>query len=44
MAGVNAVADEVGLPFPMSPASLMGLDYLFETDVLVEVEATAVID
>ena len=44
MAGVNAVADELGLPLPMPPASLIGVDYLFEPDVLVEVEATAVLD
>ena len=44
MAGVHAVADEVGLPLPMPPASLIGVDYLFEPDVLVEVEATAVLD
>ncbi|MDF2560358.1 MAG: hypothetical protein K0R99_1804 [Microbacterium sp.] len=42
MAGVDAVAAEIGLPTPMPPASLIGVDYLFEPDVLVEVEATAV--
>ena len=44
MAGVEAVADEIGLRLPMPPASLIGVDHLFEPDVLVEVEATAVID
>ncbi|MBT2483523.1 MULTISPECIES: RidA family protein [unclassified Microbacterium] len=44
MAGVDSVAAEVGLPLPMPPASLIGVDYLFEPDVLVEVEATAVTD
>ncbi|MFD9416658.1 RidA family protein [Streptomyces goshikiensis] len=44
MAGVEAVADEIGLPLPMPPASLIGVDYLFEPDVLVEVEATALLD
>ncbi len=44
MAGVDAVSDEIGLPTPMPPASLIGVDYLFEPDVLVEVEATAVAD
>ncbi|MET4062152.1 enamine deaminase RidA (YjgF/YER057c/UK114 family) [Arthrobacter sp. UYP6] len=44
MAGVNAVAEEIGLPMPMPPASLIGVDYLFEPDVLVEVEATAILD
>ncbi|MGW0356259.1 RidA family protein [Nocardia nova] len=44
MAGVEAVAAEIGLPIPMPPASLIGVDYLFEPDVRVEVEATAVLD
>lgn len=44
MAGVEKVADEVGLPFPMPPASLIGVDHLFEPDVLVELEATAIVD
>ena len=44
MAGVTAVAEDIGLPLPMPPASLIGVDYLFERDVLVDVEATAVLD
>ncbi|MEK9520524.1 RidA family protein [Streptomyces venezuelae] len=44
MAGVEAVAEEIGLRLPMPPASLIGVDYLFEPDVLVEVEATALLD
>ncbi|MGW8811695.1 RidA family protein [Gordonia terrae] len=44
MAGVERVATDVGLPSPMPPASLIGVDYLFEPDVLVEVEATAILD
>ncbi|MFD8201115.1 RidA family protein [Streptomyces sp. NPDC059701] len=44
MAGVEAVAAEIGLPTPMPPASLIGVEYLFEPDVLVEVEATAILD
>lgn len=44
MAGIQAVAGELGLPVPMPPASLIGVDVLFEPDVLVEVEATAVVD
>jgi len=44
MSGVQSVASEIGLPTPMPPASLIGVDYLFEPDVLVEVEATAVLD
>ncbi len=43
MAGVERVAAEVGLPLPMPPASLIGVDVLFEDDVLVEVEATAIL-
>lgn len=44
MAGLHAVADEVGLPLPTPPASVIGVDYLFEPDVLVELEATAILD
>lgn len=44
MAGVEAVAEEIGLPIPIPPASLIGVEYLFEPDVLVEVEATALLD
>ncbi|MEU1900931.1 RidA family protein [Nocardiopsis dassonvillei] len=44
MAGVAEVAEEIGLPTPLPPSSLIGVDYLFEPDVLVEVEATAVLD
>jgi enamine deaminase RidA (YjgF/YER057c/UK114 family) len=43
MAGVAAVAAEIGLPEPMPPASLIGVDMLFEPDVLVEVEDTAIL-
>jgi enamine deaminase RidA (YjgF/YER057c/UK114 family) len=44
MAGIEQVADEIGLALPLPPASLIGVEYLFEPDVLVEVEATAIID
>jgi enamine deaminase RidA (YjgF/YER057c/UK114 family) len=44
MAGIERVAEEIGLPQPLPPASLIGVDYLFEPDVEVEVEATAIID
>ncbi len=44
MAGVEAVAEETGLRLPMPPASLIGVECLFEPDVLVEVEATALLD
>ncbi|MER7582369.1 RidA family protein [Kitasatospora sp. NPDC097691] len=43
-AGLEAVAEEIGLPVPMPPSSLIGVEYLFEPDVLVEVEATALLD
>jgi enamine deaminase RidA (YjgF/YER057c/UK114 family) len=42
MAGIEAVVEELGLPWPLPPASLIGVDYLFEPDVLVELEATAI--
>jgi enamine deaminase RidA (YjgF/YER057c/UK114 family) len=42
MAGVNEVAQEIG--FAPAPASLIGVSILFQPGVLVEVEATAVVD
>lgn len=44
MAGVENVADELGLTIPVPPTSLIGVEMLFEPDVLVEVEAYAVLD
>ncbi|MCE6993316.1 RidA family protein [Saccharothrix sp. S26] len=44
LAGIAGVADELGIPRPFPPASLIGVDYLFEPDVLVEVEADALLD
>jgi enamine deaminase RidA (YjgF/YER057c/UK114 family) len=44
LAGIDAVSEELALPRPIPPASLIGVDYLFEPDVLVEVEATAILD
>ncbi|MEU5520569.1 Rid family hydrolase [Streptomyces sp. NPDC047860] len=44
MTGVEQVAEETGLPMPLPPSSLIGVDHLFEPDVLVEVEATALLD
>ncbi|GAB3688519.1 RidA family protein [Nocardiopsis oceani] len=44
LAGIDRVADELGLPRPWPPVSLIGVDYLFEPDVLVEVEAFAVLE
>lgn len=43
MEGVNLVADEIGLPLPLPPSSLIGVEVLYTPDVLVEVEATAVL-
>lgn len=43
MEGVNSVAKELGLPVPLPPSSLIGVEVLFTPDVLVEVEATAVL-
>jgi enamine deaminase RidA (YjgF/YER057c/UK114 family) len=44
MAGIERVAEELALPTPLPPVSLIGVDSLFEPDVLVEVEAVAVLD
>ncbi|WP_304451477.1 RidA family protein [Nocardiopsis sp. YSL2] len=44
MAGIENVTDELGMPRPLPPVSLIGVDYLFEPDVLVEVEAFATLD
>ncbi|MBI9113547.1 RidA family protein [Sanguibacter suaedae] len=44
MAGVESVSQELDLPQPLPPSSLIGVELLFEPDVLVEVEATAVLD
>lgn len=44
VAGLERAADEVGLPLPTPPLSAIGVSYLFEPDVLVEVEAYAVVD
>lgn len=44
VAGIDAVAEELALPQPLPPMSAIGVDYLFEPDVLVEVEAYAVLD
>jgi enamine deaminase RidA (YjgF/YER057c/UK114 family) len=44
IAGIERVADELGIPQPLPPLSAIGVDYLFEPDVLVEVEAFAVLD
>ena len=43
LAGVEQVAGEVGLALPMPPASLIGVSQLFTPEILVEIEATAVV-
>lgn len=43
-AGIEDVAQELNLPAPLPPLSAIGVDYLFEPDVLVEVEADAILD
>lgn len=43
MEGVTRVAAEIGLDLPLPPSSLIGVEALFAPDVLVEVEATAVL-
>ncbi|WP_017586400.1 RidA family protein [Nocardiopsis ganjiahuensis] len=44
MAGIENVTEELGIPRPLPPVSAIGVSYLFEPDVLVEVEAYAVLD
>lgn len=43
MAGIESVVEELGIPQPLPPLSCIGVDYLFEPDVLVEVEADAIV-
>lgn len=43
LAGIDAVTDELGIPRPLPPLSAIGVDCLFEPDVLVEVEAEAIL-
>lgn len=44
LAGVDQVRGELGIPDPMPPASLIGVEVLFEPGIRVEIEATAVLD
>jgi enamine deaminase RidA (YjgF/YER057c/UK114 family) len=44
MAGIELVSEELGLPQPLPPVSVIGVDFLFEPDVLVELEAYAILD
>ncbi|MEX0153632.1 Rid family hydrolase [Microbacterium sp. LMI1-1-1.1] len=43
MAGIEAVRVELQLPSPLPPLSAIGVDFLFEPDVLVELEVYAVL-
>ena len=36
--------EELRLPSPLPPLSVIGVDFLFEPDVLFEVEAYAILD
>jgi enamine deaminase RidA (YjgF/YER057c/UK114 family) len=42
--GIESVRAELDLPSPLPPASLIGVDYLFEPDVRIELLASAVLD
>lgn len=44
MTGIESVAAELGIPQPLPPLSAIGVDCLFEPDVLVEIEAEAILD
>ncbi|MFW6694489.1 RidA family protein [Streptomyces sp. MAR4 CNX-425] len=44
MAGIDQVTEELAIPRPLPPLSVIGVDYLFEPDVLVELEAFALLD
>lgn len=44
MAGLDEAIDEQGISRPLPPLSAIGVDFLFEPDVLVELEAYAVIE
>ncbi|GAB3604803.1 RidA family protein [Conyzicola nivalis] len=44
MAGIALVAEELDLPQPLPPVSVIGVDFLFEPDVLIELEAYAILD
>ncbi|GAA1216188.1 RidA family protein [Prauserella alba] len=44
LTGIEKAAEELGIPTPLPPLSVIDVAYLFEPDVLVEVEAYAVLD
>lgn len=41
--GLSRVTEELAIPQPLPPLSVIGVDYLFEPDVMVEVEAYAIL-
>lgn len=43
LAGIAAVRDELAIPNPMPPSTLIGVAALFDEGDLIEIEATAVI-
>lgn len=42
--GIAAVRDELGVPDPMPPSTLIGVAALYAPENLIEIEATAVIE
>jgi enamine deaminase RidA (YjgF/YER057c/UK114 family) len=44
MQGIEDVRTELDIPTPMPPLSLIGVEILFEPDVLIEVEAYALLE
>lgn len=43
-AGFARAAAELGFPDPLPPFTLVGVEKLYEPDILVEIQATAVVD
>lgn len=44
LAGIAQVRDELAIPSPMPPSTLIGVAALFDAGNLIEIETTAVID
>jgi enamine deaminase RidA (YjgF/YER057c/UK114 family) len=44
LAGIALAREELQLPELLPPLSFIGVDYLFEPDVLIELEAYAILD
>jgi enamine deaminase RidA (YjgF/YER057c/UK114 family) len=42
--GIEAVVEELGLPDPWPPFTMVGIAALWQPDLLVEIEATAIVD